>query len=450
MSKILKKVHSALKKTLQDNFADPIKLIGDIQSININEKYIIIKTKNISEYNKIIECHTTESISNLKIGDLIFMEGWFKTDNENIVKIYLQIKYFYLLSEKEIYQQFLKNYNRLNKALTEEYNFQCAIKRLGPKQFPKMINNIALIVMPENEKHIEDFKISFQEKCIGKLYVYRLKDKEGSIEEALKFFKKYHYIDLICLLTDQISIKDVKLLSSKECIKYMLNRKEHPYIISIANQETHETFGTRTSLYPLSALLSNKVLNSINKCTDLIHKIQFSFKKQIETKLEFGKQKLLEKIDKEKIKMTNLESELSNVLGMSLNMTEYDNNNNGNDNNKFGQIKNLLIRKLDDEMKNLLMMKNSIMENIIEDDRLQYCHQLVFQSEKNTLDGRIMTKKDFEKMSKNVFDNTSTLVEESYDNFLFEHPKKIENIKLNINNNNSDDIYNIPQQNGEF
>lgn len=395
MSKILRKVQNILKESLADNFNKSIKLTGIIQNIILNDNIFIVKTTDNTEYNKIIECHTNEPINNLKIGDTIFAEGFIKINTETNISIYLQLKYYCILSKKQIFENFIKHYDRLKHVLVTKY--KNAIKRLEPKILPKMIYNTALLVMPENESHVENFKICFQEKCLGKLYVYHVKNKEGAVEEALKFFNKYHYIDLICLLTDQININDVKLLSTVTCVKYMLNRKEHPYIISIVkNYESVKNDPEK--LIPLTALLSNANTTNIDSCTELIHNIQFRFKNYIEEKLEFGKNKLIKKMNNEKENILKLESELSKKLGSSLS-----NISNPSNLNKLEKIKNILSKKLEQEMNSLLIIKNYITENIVEDERVQYYYPIVIQSEKNTLVGKKTTNKDFQNISQEDF-----------------------------------------------
>lgn len=405
MSRTLRKVQNTFKKTLDVNFFESVELTGIVQNINDN-----IFTIKIAD-DKIIECQSNKPVTELKKNETVFVEGWFKADTKNVIRLYLQLKYYCVISEKEIFQKFLKDYDRLVKALTTKSKFQNIIKCLEQKPLPKMIYNVALIVMPGNETHAENFKISFQDKCLGKLYVYYLKNQAGAVEEALKFFNKYHCIDLICLLTDQISTNDIKLLSTITCVKYMLRRKEHPYIMSIIKTENSSKTDS-SMILPLSAILSNGISKNIDTCTNTIHNIQFRFKDHIEKKLELGKNKLIEKIDKEKRKIMDLELELSNILGISLSSISSNTNV-----DKFEKVKSLLNKNLDQEMNNLLTIKNFITENIVEDERVQFYYPIIIQSEKNILVGKTTTNKDFDKIHKNV-PNYTTTINDTFSNTL--------------------------------
>ena len=146
-------------------------------------------------------------------------------------------------------------YNKLSKFLTNDKVCKYMISEMTPKYPPKMFYNIALIALPDDDENIENFKILFQEKCNGKLYVYRLKN--NSLQSALEYFKKYHNIDLICLLTNKLNLKNIYELSSRTNVKYMINRKNVPYIISIIS--------SHIKTIPLTMTLSNKVIN-INEC----------------------------------------------------------------------------------------------------------------------------------------------------------------------------------------
>src|SRR5690606_982278 len=150
---------------------------------------------------------------------------------------------------------------------------------------PTIINNIGLIVMPEDENNIENFKVAFQEKCRGKLFIYRIRyeNMESDLLFAFDFFKKYHYIDLICLLTNQLTTNNICSLSSKNIVKYMLNRKNVPYVISIISLNK-----VNSTMQPLTVMLSNEEIENINNCINYIHNIQFSLRKKIDEGIKTG------------------------------------------------------------------------------------------------------------------------------------------------------------------
>ncbi len=99
------------------------------------------------------------------------------------------------------------------------------------KNLPENIRNVALIVMPGNESY-KNFMAMYREKCLGNLYIYHVNDSEDDIIKPISLFEEYHYIDIICIMTDD-SYDNINLLSSSDVAKYILNRKSGTYILTI-------------------------------------------------------------------------------------------------------------------------------------------------------------------------------------------------------------------------
>nr|AEX62740.1 hypothetical protein mv_R535 [Moumouvirus Monve] len=98
---------------------------------------------------------------------------------------------------------------------------------------------------------------------------------------GLEYFKKYHNIDVIYLLNDNISIKDVCNLSTTLVTKFLLNRKEYPYIVSILPSDY-----TLSNVKPLSAILSNACYYDNESALALLKDVQLSYSNKINTAYE--------------------------------------------------------------------------------------------------------------------------------------------------------------------
>jgi hypothetical protein len=280
MSKDLSKVYTRLQKAIKINFSQPLVIDGTIESVNCDERVLVVRSL---DGNNAIECRAQADLSKLKEKDRVTVKGWLKLYPNSPGKMYIATEYIYTTTEKEKYSSAIEMYNRLQKTLNTD-KCQEAIKKITPLVPPQTVCNIGLIVLPDNEENLENFKIVFQEKCYGKLFIFRLKNEtvESSLQTALEFFKKYHDIDLVCLLTNQLTLKHVCDLSSRENVKYMINRKKSPYIVSVTPPNKDKTV-----MEPLTVVLSNaKVEGNVwkeelkkapNFCTSLWKKKRKNF-----------------------------------------------------------------------------------------------------------------------------------------------------------------------------
>jgi len=398
MPKDLSKIHQKLLESINVGFKKAIEIDAIIETINIDHQFFTIKTEDNS---KIIECHTQEDLSQAKPGERIRLKGWMRLHPNNTGKVYLLLEYFYAISEKEKYTTAIDFYSRLNKALSAN-KYQNIIKKITTIEPPKKINNVALIVMPNNDLNIENFKVTFQNSCYGQLYVYHLKnDNDGNfyLTNALEFFKKYHDIDLICLLTNQLTIGNICELSSKNNVRYMLNRKDGPYIISIVTTNTD-----KNTAEPLTAMLSNKKISGINATICFIHDIQSTFRKQLDDGIKLGTN-ILERI---------IESKDKKLFELQVCMSEFYDPKNIN-NNKYlpiDKLKDLLDKHLTKEKMHLQNIQQMIMKNIITHSVLQKYYPMFIEAEQKALKKNSEIKKNpFEDQSEKIIrnDNFSTM-----------------------------------------
>ena len=380
MSKDLSKIYSRLQKTIKVNFSQPLVIDGIIETINVNDHLFVIRSLG---GNNAFECRTQDDLSNFKEKDRITIKGWLKlfpdnsrqetTTQTTFGKMFIAVEYIYAVSEKEKRNNEIEMYNRLQKTINTE-KCQNAIKKITPLIPPEVICNIGLIILPDNNENVCNFKIAFQEKCFGKLFVFKLKTNmvDSSLESAFEYFKKYHNIDLICLLTNQMSLQHICDMSSRNNVKYMINRKNSPYIISVVSDSIH-----KTTMEPLSVSLSNAKVDGISGCIDFIHQIQVSFRKQLEIGIERGRNILLSMINNEKKKLFNYKmciAELADprIMGRS------------ND-SPFDKLKVLIIQRLNRERHILHSIKTIIMKNIIDDPRVQNFFNMMVEAERKKI-----------------------------------------------------------------
>ena len=360
MSMDLQKIYNRINKTIQANFPNSIEILAIVNYVDLINNYFTIS---LNDNTKTLKCRTILDFSQLKKDDNINLKASLKVDSINMGKLYLNVEYFFILSEKEIFSESIDLYGKLLMTLQGD---KCTsiinkIKLMSPPQY---IKNIALLVFPNDEENIINFKISFQEKCGGKLIIFRLDYQNDDIlRYAFEYFKKYHDIDLICLLTNRMKLIDVCTLSSKNNIRYLLNRKNTPYLISITNNLLCNN--DEISMEPLSVMLSNEKIVGINNFTDYIHNNQTNFKKKISDAVNLGK-KLCE------IKLQYYKNEF---FKLQLLTTELYDSKYFENINKLTKLKNMILNKLLNEKISLMNKFIIIMKNIIDDVSLKKLHE---------------------------------------------------------------------------
>lgn len=372
MSKDLSRLHKKVQKSFMANFSKPQEIDGIVNFIDINEKIFGIRSSND---NYKMECRTSEDLTKLNVGDEITMKGWLKF-HPNIGKVYFTAEYVYVLSEKKKYSTVINTYGKLKNILKND-KYKNVINDFTLRRAPKMIYNVGLICLPNDEENITNFKISFQEKCTGNLFVYQLRnDMLGiSLGSIIEYLKKYHLVDIVCLLTNNISgIKSICELSSKTNVSYLISRKENtPFIISVASSNTSNEISE-----PLTNLLSNITLDGINACVEYIHNIQSSFRIQTKNGIYDGTNILYQLVEQYKKKVLDAKLHISELLDprfdklLTALTTSQD---------SFILIKELLIKRFDREIILLHNKKNNIVKHILDDKRIKCIFQQIMDSE---------------------------------------------------------------------
>ena len=195
MSTDLCRVHTKLAKAIDANFKKPIEIECVVNKVYHQENYFIVT----SDDNSIMmECCPKEKIDQLQENDNIVIKGWIKMRTNNMPGIYMEVDYFYPVSNSKKYVESIELYHRLLKTLHGS-QYKPIVDKLKSVACPKIINNVALISMKSDSDNINAFKDLFSKMCCGKLYIFHLDENniEKSLRAAIEYFRKYHNIHMI-------------------------------------------------------------------------------------------------------------------------------------------------------------------------------------------------------------------------------------------------------------
>lgn len=180
------------------------------------------------------------------------------------------------------------------------------------------------------------------------------------LQYPMEYFKKYRNIHLVCLLVDNSSFDCIGHLSSVENLKYLLKRKGTPYLVSIVSDIPSKT-------KPLSCILANKRLSSVESCIDFIVSVQSETKKILSETVNMGKNILNAIIYKHKDKLYKLK----------LCIMEY-----RYEPPHMQKLCNILEKYMMQKKISLQQIQNSLMKQIIDDPRTQKATSLVMEAER--------------------------------------------------------------------
>lgn len=279
-------IHRKLFDVINANFKNAIAINAKVATVNAsNHTFTIVANEaNVNDPNA-IDCIPRKKdflLVNLSVGDHIKLKGRIMNDVTNIGKIVFNVDFFYKADQDNYFNKKLETYTLLSKKLTESI-CQKLIGKLNARKPPRMVKNVGIISFSQSA--LDNFKIIFQELCVGELYVCQLKNEsiEKDFINALEYFSKYRQIDIICVLIDNESLSQQHLfdLSSATTIKYLLNRKMFPYLIYVSDLD-------KSNSVPLTLQLANKHFNKINDANIFIRNIQLEYKQDLQQSIAIG------------------------------------------------------------------------------------------------------------------------------------------------------------------
>lgn len=363
----LERIHKKFLDSVQINFKKPVKLCVPIRMVDNETKTFLVET---DTHDKTVLCRTNYDISQLKSGDIVHLHGYLKINEMNMM--FIEVFNLYPDTGKSINDERIGIYDKLHSALKNEKRSK-QIQKFSRKNI-EYVSNIGLIYFEESENDIGMLKTKFQEQCTGNLYLCRIKNNfsERNVNRALEYFRKYREIDLVCILTTGISLEHVLDLSSKDNVKYLLNRKEYPFLISI-NSVMHEQ--NNDVMVPHCCLLSNKVFTNQEQLCDFVKKIQMDFKQKVIENINMANTLLEQYIEAQRKKLFELELCIAETADIRFIEKS---------NNPFEKVKELVAQKLGKEKMFVMNVENMLMKRLIEHPPLKQLYPKLIEGEMKT------------------------------------------------------------------
>jgi hypothetical protein len=200
--------------------------------------------------------------------------------------------------------------------------------------------------------------MEFKTKCKGNLFVYNMKKNNLSKELSLslEYMKKYHEIDLVCIVMDHLNLADILEMSSFENIRYMFGRKDFPYIISVTDMNKNDR---------IIDILANKHFRTVSECTDHIKFNQNAVIEKIMRTIETEKTSAIGIIQDYTDKITDLEQKYTcQLLAYGVNLQASSNK------STFDKLKSLLLEKINEKINELAEIKKTVTKDLLRDPQM--------------------------------------------------------------------------------
>lgn len=317
-----------------------------------------------------IECFSDYSINDFSNGDNVRIKGTVIVRSNKII---MNMKCIDKNTEGD--KQNREEKNKLQKKY-EIYDNKLQtpsfIKKIGSIKMRHATDNIqkiGLLITPGDDR-VEFFIKEFQEKCTGKLFVYKLNPALSNVISAIEYFNKYYELDMICVLSNNISLDDVYNLSTSALINFLSatnNKSTIPYLVSVINKNCQETLFSR---------LSNKTFYSGPEFINHVRDKQIQFINCINSAIDNVECELKCKLAKFDARILDARLKVVRMIDMRF----------FNDhNNPETLIKRLLNSSLDNELTKVKNIFSESMRHILDDYRIETICKKVIESEKKFL-----------------------------------------------------------------
>lgn len=399
MSKDLSILLRKITEYHKDNFRKSVNIKGEISNVESANKFQICSYDN----NVFFDCISKDDYDISK-GDQVEISGFLTIDSSNGIKYLINADTIYTVTTGSNLRKAIKLYDKIRANLNTEKPMR-VVNKIKSKTIPKMIYNVGIIVPPENEDNLNNFKILFGEKCVGRLYVFNTcTHLVNFAQKALDHFNTYYDIDIIILLTNKVSSLQSLQLSTSANIKYMINTSIKPYIISVISADNN------ISYVPLTQIVSNMSIVGISDTIDFISKIQSNFLLRLNNNIVKCKSSLNTIFDELKQKSLCLNLDIisinSDIDGQMLT-------------HKLATLKSCLVNRIYLEKIKLLEYNTFITSNLLSDQRINYVITKVIEQEKklftnhnsnpapNNLIDYSINQQSTEKIENKLSDNTN-------------------------------------------
>lgn len=293
MSRILEKIYKRANSNFSKAFKKPITVKGNLRSVTRNDPGSKSNVLVIQSGDYFLECMTSERVDTLNIGSIIKVTGTLQLGSTYSNKLVMVVTNLYPISMETEREELFNTYYNLMKIVLSEKCRQRAKPLMS--RMPKFINEIGVIHVQDDHLNVQNFKMSFTEKCSGRAYFYPL-DESLHIRSALQHFASIQRVQLIVLLINNLSFQQTCIISAKENLNALLARKNTPYIVAVRTVHDHctdiivknddkETSEAVVQVFPLLAPIVEKEVIGLPLVIDLIHDIQLAFRTKIQNNL---------------------------------------------------------------------------------------------------------------------------------------------------------------------
>ena len=301
-NKHLDQIGEKIVRVIDKNFSQEFCADVVVEKVDIVTQSFIVRSLDF-----ILRCKTNSDLSTLKKNDKIRIKGNIVADKQKLGVIYAQVV-FYPITDYIRLESNILAYNKIQEYLSQA-DRQTKIRTIHNRKIPQIIRTVGLIVINTHTIISEMFKTSFKTKCVGNLFIYKIADtiiktKHGTtkinmLEAAITHFNMKR-VDIICILTDRLSIDQTLALSSTNLIKQMYKfSKNGTYIMSISQKNPSDIVNTEPEYVNdyLCWSLTNKQFTNVDDCIECIQQIQSAYKNSISHAIATATAELKSKIE---------------------------------------------------------------------------------------------------------------------------------------------------------
>uniref|UniRef100_A0A6C0CBJ9 Uncharacterized protein n=1 Tax=viral metagenome TaxID=1070528 RepID=A0A6C0CBJ9_9ZZZZ len=348
-SNIAKKIDTLLAA----DFSESINVEGIVVNIDAKNNVFAIRDENKT----VFLCRAKTDVSHLAINDNLILICFVKFGNG--YGIHLLVEYFYTVTEAEKMQSKKKAYEMYKKnILSDKDKYKTKLAKINNMRYPKYVKNIGLIVLDSHKQMMNKFMTEFKSKCRGNLFVYNMKKSNLSkdLSLAMEYMKKYHNIDVVCVVMDHMNLSEVLEMSSFENIRYVFGRKDYPYLISVSDANKNDR---------IIDILANKHFKTTNECIDHIRINQNTSIEKIMHSFETEKENATGIIQGYYDKIADFEQKYNQQLfSLGINLQTSTNK------LAFNKLKSLLLEKINEKVSELTDIKKMITMNLLRDPQM--------------------------------------------------------------------------------
>jgi hypothetical protein len=279
LSKILPRYHNALQVNIF-NKVEEISSKVCIVSLTPLAVTPLDMAQDVDQANQLnIECRYDFSTDEFDVGTIVNITGILVMESNNLV---LRVRT--MCTEAEIpidaTQDEMWHKLRYHVATKPERSFIAELSQVTP---PLFVKNVGLVVPPKNKRGLK----AFNDKMIAmgvkaNIFIYNMESSvkiETALRNGLLYFQKYHNIDVICLLLDNLDPQTAIALSTAPVYNIFRQRKQTvQYVVSIINSTAEYT--------PIIAKLVNLECKSHDAFANFLLQSRKNFEAVIKTASE--------------------------------------------------------------------------------------------------------------------------------------------------------------------